>query len=65
MAAAVNAAVTDPAATGAAADVRGAGGVIGAVVAAYAPGGALGTARHDGDVIAADQTRHLHLVQVR
>ena len=51
-AAAVNAAVADPAGAGAAADVGGAGGAIGAVVAACAPGGALGAAHHDGDVIA-------------
>ena len=35
-----------------AAEVRGAGGAIGAVVAAYAPGGDLGAAHHDDDVIA-------------
>ena len=52
MAAAMNAAVADPVAAGAAANVRGAGGAIGAVVATYAPGGALGAAHHDDDVIA-------------
>ena len=51
-AAARNAVVADSAVAGAAAEVRGAGGAIGAVVAAYAPGGALGTAHHDDDVIA-------------
>ena len=52
-AAAVNAAVADPAGAGAAADVGGAGGAIGAVVAACAPGGALGAAHHNDDVISA------------
>ena len=56
VAAAVNAAVADPArdpaAVGAASDVGGAGGAIGAAVAAYAPGGTLGAAHHDGDIIA-------------
>ena len=52
MAAALNAAVADPAIAGAAADVGGAGGAIGAVVAPYAPGGTLGAAHHDDDVIA-------------
>ena len=48
----MNAAVADSAVAGAAAEVRGAAGAIGAVVAAYAPGGALGAAHHDVDVIA-------------
>ena len=52
VAAARNAVVADSAVAGAAAEVRGAGGAIGAVVAAYAPGGALGAAHHDDDVIA-------------
>ena len=52
MAAARNAVVADSADAGAAAEVRGAGGAIGAVVAAYAPGGVLGAAHHDDDVIA-------------
>ena len=52
--AAMNAAVADPAVACAAAEVSGACGAInlGAVVAAYAPGGALGAAHHDGDAIA-------------
>ena len=44
--------VADSADAGAAAEVRGAGGAIGAVVAACAPGGVLGAAHHDDDVIA-------------
>ena len=55
-AAAMNAAVADSAAAGAAADVRGTypgtGGAIGAVVTAHAPAGALGAAHHDDDVVA-------------
>ena len=47
-----NAVVVDLAVAGAAAEVRGVCGAIGAVVAAYAPGGALGAAHHDDDVIA-------------
>ena len=49
---AADSAVTDSAADSVVAEVRGAGGAIGAVVAAYAPGGALGAAHHDDDVIA-------------
>ena len=52
VAAARNAVVADSADAGAAAEVRGAGGAIGAVVAVYAPGGVLGVAHHDDDVIA-------------
>ena len=48
----MNAAVADSAVAGAAAEVRGAAGAIGAVVAAYAPGGALGAAHHDDDITA-------------
>ena len=48
----MDAVVADPAVAGAAADVRGAGSAIGTVVATYAPGGALGAAHHDDDIIA-------------
>ena len=48
----LNATVAGPAAAGAASSVGGAGGTIDAVVDACAPGGALGAAHHDDDVIA-------------
>ena len=48
----MNTAVADPAAVGAPTYIGGAGGAICAVVAAYAPGGAMGAAHHDGDAIA-------------
>ena len=48
----MNAAIADLAATSVVADVRGAGVAIGAAVAAYALGGALGVAHHDDDIIA-------------
>ena len=51
-AATMNTAVADPAAVGAPTYIGGAGGAICAVVAAYAPGGAMGAAHHDGDAIA-------------
>ena len=53
-AAVVDAAVADPAATGAATYVGGTCSAInlGAVVAAYASGSALGAAHHDDDVTA-------------